>query len=170
MRAQIFKIKSILLISLCILIFSGFKHPFYLSVTELKFNAAEQRIQGSVKIFVNDLEASLKTIHKKPVDLINIKDTLTTQRILQNYLSSHLSIQVNGKFIDYQQIGFEREQETIWLFIESSVCETPKKVSIQNSILYDQLPQQMNIVHFEVLDQTKSSKLNFPDRALEFHF
>jgi len=85
-------------ISAVILIFFlvSFRHPFYLSVTDLKYNVKEKALQGSLKIFVNDLEGTLKKIKKQTVDLVNIKDTTETETILKNYLTSHISLKVNG--------------------------------------------------------------------------
>jgi hypothetical protein len=148
----------------------SFAHPFYLSVTDLKYNAKEQALQGSVKIFVNDLEATLKKITNTTVDLIHIKDSASTIGLLKNYLNSHLSLQLNGKARTFDLIGFEREEEALWMYVEFKKCETPKLIQISNSILFEQLPGQTNIVHLEVNGAQKSSKATNPDRNFSFDF
>lgn len=161
-------LKKILPLSILAALLS-FSHPFYLGVTDLKYNAKEQALQGTVKLFVNDLEAALKKLNKRPVDLINIKDSVSTKNSLQHYLDTHLLVQVNGKAGKLNCIGFEREEEAIWMYVEMS-CPTPKKIHLQNSLLYDYLPGQSNIVHLEVNGIKKSLKNNHPDRDFDFDF
>lgn len=149
---------------------SAFKHPFYLSVTDLKYNAKEKALQGSVKLFVNDIEAALKNANGKTVDLIHPKDTLQSKQQLDQYLKKHLSFNINAKPLSYSLLGFEREEEAIWAYIEIRNCPLPKKVNIENSLLYDLLSGQSNIVHLDVNGNKKSSKVDNPDKALLFEF
>lgn len=154
---------------LCLIIFcTASKHPFYLSVTDLKYNEKEKVLQGSVKMFTNDLEDALKKIYRQPVDLINTKDTVGTRKLLIDYLKKRLSIQVNGSIKNYELIGFEREQEAVWLYIEAKNCPPPKKIGFENTLLYDFLKEQMNIVHLEVGEQKKSLKVNYPEKQMAF--
>src|SRR5882757_3535962 len=100
--------KKILMVSILIFLFS-FKHPLYLSVTDLKYSIKEKALQGSVKLFTNDLEDALKKTHRQTIDLINPKDTAKTKKILEEYLRKRLSINVNDEFKKYEFIGFEHE-------------------------------------------------------------
>ncbi len=161
--------KKVLLLSLIFLL-ASFMHPFYLSVTDLKYNPKEQALQGSVKLFTSDFESTLKKLYKQPVDLINTKDTVKTKAFLDDYLKKNLSIQVNGVRKTYEFIGFEQEQEAVWLYIEVTNCPLPKTVSFKNSILYESLQDQMNIVHLDVKGVKKSSKVNNPETELKFDF
>lgn len=154
---------------LLILLFS-FKHPFYLSVTDLKYNVGEKALQGNVKIFTNDLEGALKKIHGQTVDLINPKDTLKTKKILEDYLKKRLSLTINGQSKTYDVLGFENEQEAIWLYIEIKNCPLPKKIEVDNTLLYDYIKDQTNIIHLEVKAQKKSLKVGNPERLAVFEF
>jgi len=49
-------------------------HPFYVSVTEIRHNAAQQELQVSSRIFYDDLERTLKTEYKTPVDILHPAD------------------------------------------------------------------------------------------------
>jgi hypothetical protein len=160
-------LKKILPFSL--LLFWSFTHPFYLGVTSLEYNTREKMLQGSVKLFVNDLEDALKRSTKKPVDLIHVKDTVRTTILLMNYLSSHFHLQVNGKPVKYEFLGFELEEEALWMYVEYK-CEAPKKIQIQNSLLFDYLPNQSNIVHIDVNGTRKSAKTSNPNKDFMFEF
>lgn len=161
--------KKILVLGLLRLLFS-FKHPFYLSVTNLKYNANEKALQGSVKLFINDIEDALKRTQNHTVDLINPKDTLKTQLILEDYLKKRLSLSLNNEQKNFQVLGFEREQEAIWIYIEFKDCKFPKTLTLKNSLLYDFIKGQSNIIHIEVNGEKKSFKLNNPETVAVFEF
>lgn len=148
----------------------AFKHPFYLSVCDLKYNAKEQALQGSVKLFTNDLEDALKKLENKPIDLIHPKDTAATNKLLFLYLQKRLHFTINGKSLTYTMLGFEQEQEAVWIYVEIPKCPAPKKVEIENTLLYDFISGQSNIVHLEVGNQQKSLKVDCPDKKLTFEF
>lgn len=148
----------------------GFKHPFYLGVTDLKFNVKEKALQGSVKLFINDLEGALKKANNKTIDLINVKNKEEITFILSDYLKKHFALKVNGKACAYKLIGFEKEEEALWMYVEFEKSDIPKKVEIENTLLYDHLKEQMNITHIEVNNTKKSLKTNNPEKTLQFEF
>ncbi|MDX2172841.1 MAG: DUF6702 family protein [Bacteroidota bacterium] len=153
-----------------LLFFSAFKHPFYLGVADLKYNSTEKSIQGSIKLFTNDFENALKKDTKQTVDLINAKDKALTKKIITDYLTKYFNLKLNGETKSYTVIGFEREQEAVFTYIEFKNCETPKTIEIENSLLYDSFKEQMNIVHFELSGTKKSVKVNNPDKKITFNF
>lgn len=150
--------------------FYSFKHPFYLSVVDLKYNNKEQLMQGSIKVFVNDFEDALTKLKGKRVDLIHPSDKKYTEKLISDYLLKRFYIQLEKKQLNYTIIGYEIEQEATWVYIETETCANPKKIEIENSILYDFLKGQANIIHIEVNGETKSSKVNCPDKNVIFEF
>jgi len=161
--------KKIFMLGVLVFLFS-FKHPFYLGVVDLKYNAKEKALQGSVKLFTNDLEGALKKINKQTIDLINPKDKEKTKKRLEDYLKKHLGLKVNNAQVSYECLGFEHQDEAIWIYIELPDCASPKKIEIENSLLYDYISGQSNIVHIEVNSERKSFKVNNPDRLMVFEF
>lgn len=146
------------------------KHPFYLSVSDLKYNAKEKTMQVAVKLFTSDLEEALKKIYAKPVDLINGKDKQAINKLLTDYIQKHFVLKVGGKTLKFDFIGFEQEEEAVWVYIEYKNCPKPKKVEIENSLLYDFIQTQINIVNLEVEGIKKSSKVTNPEKKLSFDF
>ncbi|MDI1353426.1 MAG: hypothetical protein PSX36_00820 [bacterium] len=149
---------------------TSFGHPFYLSVTDLKFNPKERALQGYVKIFTSDLENALRKTTGAPVDLIHPKDSLKLKQILLNYLEKHLSLTINKKKYSYELLGFEHEEEAIWSYVQVNNCPFPTEILVHNSILYDFIKDQSNIVQLEVNGAKKSSKVNCPEKELRFEF
>jgi hypothetical protein len=166
MPVQNFKSATFFALCVSLLVLSSFNHPFYLSVTELRYNEEQMRAQGFVKVFTNDLEDALKKLGERPVDLLNNKDTAMVTKTLRQYLAKRLSMQFDNKSIGYQVIGYENEEESTWIYIESNTCSSPKTIKIQNRILYDFLPRQMNIVHFEAAGRRESSRVTNPESEL----
>lgn len=145
-------------------------HPFYLSVCDLKYNSNSKKLEGTVKVFCNDLEEALKRLEQKPVDLIHAKNKTEILVLLGNYLSKRLSFTSKGQTIKYELLGYEIEEESLWIYLESESMPSPKSLSIENSILYDFLKEQMNIVNLEIAGEQKSWKLSFPEKRVVFDF
>lgn len=158
--------KNIILI--CGLLLAGRPHPFYLSVTNIKFNEKNKSMELSCKLFTNDLEDALKRTAKKSVDIINPKDKKETEKILFDYISKRLIINLNGKTKNLKYIGYEKEEDVIWVYLEIEKCEKPKQINISNSLLYDFLKEQINLVQVESGNYKQSSKVSNPEKELKF--
>ncbi len=161
--------KKILLLSAWLLFVSS-GHPFYLGVTDLNYKPKEQTIQGTVKLFTNDLETALGKINKKKVDLFHVTDTATTHTLLSLYLKTHLSMELNSKARSFDFIGFEKEEEATLLYIEFKNCEYPERMQLKNRLLYDFLPAQTNIVRISIHDSFQSLKAINPESDFLFDF
>ncbi len=145
-------------------------HPFYLSVTELNYDDKEKNIQISCKIFIDDFEKTLRSTLKTEIDLIHPKNRPLTEKHINDYLQKHLLLKVNFKNVQYHCIGYEIEEEAAWCYFESDKIETPYKFEITNSILYESLTDQINIVHAIVNGKRKSAKIGFPEKLVQFEF
>jgi hypothetical protein len=159
-----------LLFVLLTFLFTGAGHPFYQSVTDLKFNAKEKRIQGFVKIFTNDFEWTLKKTAGSPVDLLNGKDTNLVLRKIGSYITAHLDIKINGQSIKYSTIGYENDDGATFVYVESEKCMVPLQIALVNSLLCGYFKEQTNIIHVEVNGAKKSTKLTCPNNETQFRF
>lgn len=154
---------------LALLLLSAF-HPYFVSITDIKYKEEEKTLQVSCRTFTNDLETALRKIYKKPIDLLNPKDKVVMEKTLAHYILNHLKITVDGKLQTLNFIGYEKEEEAVWSYFEIKNIETPKVISIENTLLYEYLPQQINMVHTEVKGNKQSSKVTNPEKSLEFKF
>ncbi len=163
------KLAKLFLLAFIFLSFKN-KHPFYLSVAELTYNAKSQTLQASVKLFTNDIEDALKKIYKQPVDLINGKDKEAINKLLLDYIQKRFLVKADGKTLTFNLIGFENEEEAVWVYLESKNLAAPKKLEVENTLLFDFLKSQINIVNCDVNGVTKSSKVINPKKSLFFEF
>jgi hypothetical protein len=150
--------------------FHSLKHPFYIGVIDIKHDVKQHTLNISVKLFTNDIEEALKKTTTKSIDLLNPKNKAEMEIELMNYFKKRLSILVNNKATSIDFIGFEREEDAIWAYLEVKKVAIPKNIIIDTKLLYDFLPQQSNIIHAEVNGAKKSSKVNNPDSKVEFNF
>lgn len=145
-------------------------HPFYVSVTEIRHNAAQQELEVSCRIFYDDLEMALKTAYKVPVDIVHPANRKTVDGFIADYLKQHLRITIDGKPVTLQYLGYQIEEDAAWCFLEVKQVPAVKKVRILNDILYSQHANQINMMHVIVKDQRKSTKLDNPEQQADFAF
>lgn len=143
-------------------------HPFYLSVTEIKYNSKSKSTEIACKMFTNDLEDALKKTTGKKIDLINPVNKEETGKILFEYIEKRLKINTNQKPQKLNYIGFEKEDDVIWTYMEIKNSDQPKTIFIENKLLYDYLKEQINIVHVEAGKYKESGKVTYPDYILQF--
>jgi hypothetical protein len=164
-----YKLKITLCASIIFLLLSAF-HPYYVSVTEIKYKEPEKTLQISCRTFTNDIETALRKIYNKPIDILHPKDKAVAEKTLAHYILDHLKISVDGKTQTLNFIGYEKEEEAIWSYFEIKNMKEPKTISIENTLLYEYLPQQINMVQIEVKGNKQSSKVTNPEKKLEFKF
>lgn len=160
------KVLALFLVFFCF----AFKHPFYLSVTDLTYVTSQHRFGGTIKVFTNDLEEALKRLVGKKVDLIHPENKEEVLKILKSYFEERLKFKISDTTLTFNLLDFESEEGSLWLYIESEKCHKPKTMKIENGILYDFIGEQINIVTIELDGQKKSWKVNNPEKSILFEF
>lgn len=150
--------------------FNNVKHPYYVNVIDIKYDIKQKTLQVSARLFTNDLEDALRKTDNKAIDLLNPKVKSEVDSALFHYIKQRLHISINAKAQKISYIGYEKEEESIWTYLEIKNAVPPKTLSIDSKLLYDFLPQQTCIFHVEVKGIKKSSKVNNPDSKAEFSF
>jgi hypothetical protein len=149
---------------------SGMVHPFHVSVIEINHNNTDKSLEISCKIFTDDFERVLAKNYKTKVDLIHPTNKAATDTLIKKYLTSHLTVRVNGKPVNFTYLGSENEEAATYGYMEVMQVSTAAKIDITTNIMYDQFDDQVNIMHVIVGGQRKSSKLNYPDKTASFSF
>ncbi|MGV3586291.1 MAG: DUF6702 family protein [Adhaeribacter sp.] len=140
-----------------------FLHPFYVSVTEVNHNQKTKSLEISTKIFFNDLEVALEKQSKTQLDILKPTDKNRVDQVLNQYLTKHLQLQVNGKPVNLKYLGFEIEQDAAWCYLEVPQVSRIKQIQIENSVLFAEHDSQTNMVHITVNGNRKSTKLDNPE-------
>jgi len=147
-------------------------HPFYVSVTEIHYNAENRSLEISVKIFTDDLEVTLNKAFNKQLDLMNPEkdDVEEINALLKAYMRRHLVLIADGKRLMFNIVGFEREKEAIWSYYEVENLPPFQELTVHNAILYDQFKEQINLVHVTNNGKRRSGKVNYPKTELKLNF
>ncbi len=165
-------VKLIILCFFALVLTSAYivKHPFYMSVSEIKYDAQQKTLQISIKQFTSDLETALRKVSGKKIDILHPKVKSEVDTTLFKYIDKRFQMKVNNKLCQLKYIGYEKEEEAIWTYLEVENIDLPKKVEISDGLLYDYISQQINLVKFTVGANTQSSKCTNPSKEISFSF
>lgn len=139
--------------------FLGWKvlfHPFYISLTEIRYNQTYQSLEIAQKIFWDDLEIALGEKFNTKVDFLNPKNKADLEKMVQAYLLEKNEIKVNGQKVVISYLGYEIEEEAAWFYLEAKDIPVPNKVEIKNEVLISNFESQQNIVNFYLEKSPKS--------------
>lgn len=145
-------------------------HPYFVSVTEMEYNATDRSVEISCKIFTDDFEKTLRSTYHTKIDLLHPNNKAAMEIIVHDYIKNHVQIMVNEKQLQLQFLGYEQQQEGIVSFYQATNIEAVKKIDITNTILYSYSPMQINIMHAIVGGQRQSTKLTYPEKTTAFLF
>lgn len=148
----------------------AFKHPIFMSVTEIEHNAKDKTLEISCKIFTDDFERTLRQAYKGTVDLINPKDKAAMNKLVKDYVQTHLSIAADGKKVALQFIGYEQQEEGILSYFQADNIASVKKIDVTDNILYEYKKEQIEIIHVTVAGNRKSTRLDNPQDKCSFEF
>lgn len=145
-------------------------HPFHVSVVEINHNATDKTLEISCKIFTDDFEKVLEQNYKTKVDLINPPNKAAMDTLVKKYIISHLSLSADGKPLKLVYVGFERENEAVYGYIQVDNIASVKKIDITNKLMHDLFTDQINLMHVIVGGNRKSTKLDYPQTNASFSF
>lgn len=154
-----------------VLAFWLFIHPIHISVTEIEFDEKEQSLEIMMRVFVDDLELTLRNSLNQPdLDVLNPGNGMTTDGLVGDYLKNHFKISLDDKPHRIHYLGHEREAEAFILYVEVTGVRKWKTISIYNDIIMATHDDQSNLVHVYVNDNVKSLRLtrNTPADKLTF--
>ncbi len=131
-------------------------HPFYISVTDMVYNAGERRFEIAQKIFWDDLEVALGSKFGEKVNFLKPESADKLDQMIEMYLFQHNEIRVNGELIKLNYLGYEVEEDAAWFYIESEVVTEPKEIKVRNTMLFEDFHTQQNIVNVYIGKSPKS--------------
>ena len=134
-------------------------HPFFISLTEVRYNAGSKKMELAQKIFWDDLEVALSKEAGVTVDFLKPKDKAKLESQVKAYLLKHTQVWVNGKLVPLTYVGYEVEEDAAWFYLESTATTIPKTVEVQNTLLLRDFDGQQNIVHVYLNSKSPKSLL-----------
>jgi hypothetical protein len=137
-----------------------FLHPIHLSVSEINYSEKDKSLQITSRIFLDDLELSIRTERKQPdLDLLEPGAGLTTEQLISQYVSKHFSVKLDGKVQKMNFLGVEREDPAIICYIEIENVKKFKTIEVKNEIIMETHDDQSNLIHVTYKGPVKSLRL-----------
>jgi len=123
-------------------------HEFHMSKCEIAFNEAEQALQISLHIFIDDLETALAAKGFSNLYICTDKEQAEAEQYIVAYLQETFALQVDGKALSYSFLGKEPSDdlEGLWCYLEIKTVASIQQLKVRNQILTQAFDDQRNIV------------------------
>jgi len=139
--------------------FAAWLHPMHVSVTEIEMDEKEKRLEIMMRVFVDDLEITLRRNFKQPeLDVLEPKGQ-TLDELMTAYLKGRFQIALDGKQQIVKYLGHERDHEAFIFYVEVDKVKKWKSIQIQNSIITEIYDDQSNLVHVTLAETVRSLRL-----------
>ena len=136
-------------------------HPIHLSICEIEYDQSRQALEITHRIFIDDLELSLRNKYSlQTLDITLPNNGMTTDEMVRDYLKDNFQLAVNGKDFPYDYLGHEVEGDILYCYVEAIKVKKLKKIRVQNKILHELYDDQTNLVHVNNGNGIKSLKLD----------
>jgi hypothetical protein len=146
-------------------------HPIHISVTEINYNEKSKSLQITNRVFTDELELGVRAQRKEAeLDLLEPKNGITTKQLVQDYLTTHIKIKIDGKPVKLNFLGFEREDISIVSYIEIENVKKLKTIEVFNDIITEIHDDQSNLVHVTYKSPVKSTRLTRDNTTETFTF
>jgi hypothetical protein len=146
-------------------------HPLHISVTEIEFDEKDKALEIMMRVFIDDLETTLRTkINQPELDILNLKGGLTVDQLMRDYLAGHFSIALDGKPQKVKYLGHETDGNAFIFYIEVSNVKKWKTIKVQHDGMTEVFDDQSNLINVTVRGNVKSLRLtkDTPVNSLTF--
>ncbi|HEY5919200.1 MAG TPA: DUF6702 family protein [Chryseolinea sp.] len=134
-------------------------HPLHVSVTEIEMDNKDKRLEIMMRVFMDDLEVTLREKYKMPdLDVLNPKGR-TVDQMMEDYLKLHFKIALDNKAQVMKYLGHEQEGDAFIFYIEVEKVKKWKTIQIQNDIIMETYDDQSNLVHVTSNETVRSLRL-----------
>ncbi len=145
-------------------------HPFYVSMTEIKHNAKDKRMEVSCRMFFDDFEHILEKKYNVQIDILKPADRKKVDLIIADYIKKHVRIKVDGKAITLNYLGYQIDEDACWCYFEVNNIRKVNRLEVFNDLLFTEHKPQINMLQVTVKGKEKTTKLDNPQSTAVFNF
>lgn len=152
--------------------YTSSNHKFYLSVTQLQYEVEKGRITSISRLFIDDLEMTLKARYEHEFALATENESEQTRHFLAKYLDSKLQLSMGDHPLVMNFVGYTYQNDQIVVLSEFTVPIELKNdpIRVINRLLTDAISEQQNLVHFRLGDRKQSEVLTKERDEFEFRY
>lgn len=134
-------------------------HPLHLSVSDVVYQPESNSLEITQRLFSDDLEDALRNFSGQKADVLNPPDPEQLSALIGDYLLEHFRLQLNGKPVQLNYLGYEIEGEAVWVYLEVPGVRRVREIGIQNTTFFELFDDQVNLINIEKDGEIRSLKL-----------
>ena len=135
-------------------------HPYHVSLAEMEFNAKSARWEVALRLHPGDLDAALSRQQQRRVVLEN-ESPEAARRMAEAYLNKRFRILGDkpARQSTLRWVGMEMTNKFVWWYFELQPADLPRPLRLENRVLMEIEPTQVNTVN--LLGGIKTQSLVF---------
>lgn len=135
-------------------------HPIHVSITEVDYSEKNKSLQMTLRIFVDDLELSIRNQLTKPeLDLLNPGEGTTTDQLVKQYLADKFLVKVDKKLMRQNFLGHEIEGAAMICYIEIENIKKFNTLEFTNRLIQETHEDQSNLINVNYQGKVRSLRL-----------
>ena len=142
----------------------GLSHPFFIAVIEAEYSSKTKELGISIKVYPDDLEATLRQATHKTVSF-SATNKEENNKLVESYIKSHLGVKINGIQKPFEYLGYEYSNDGIFVYCSIPALKNIKSIEVDTDMMYEYKEEQTNIVHIIIDGKRNSFKLNAPNKS-----
>lgn len=119
-------------------------HTFYVSLTTIDHNAAEQSLEITMRLFADDLERAVARETGTPLTHGQPGFDAAVHAVVQRALTVR---QADGRPVTLTWVGLENKVDVTWVYVEAPQVPSTAGLTLRDTIFMDLFPDQVNMVH-----------------------
>jgi len=145
-------------------------HSFFVSFTDINFNVKSQSVEICSRVFTDDLEKAYRAKNNKMIDFSETTYKAEADKFLTAYFHEKIKIAINNKPESLYYLGYETNEDAVWIYFQIKSVSVVKSMRVTNTILYDMIDSQSNIMQVTVGSNKQNTKLDNPSKTAVFNF
>lgn len=130
----------------------------------MEFDADKNRITAISRVFVDDLEETLRQRYDVQLALGTDREDEKASFYIRRYMEQKLTVEINNVPLKFSFAGFTYQNDQIVLLSEFSIIDSDEyEIKVTNTLITDAYSEQQNLVHFR-MNQKKQSEVLTKER------
>ena len=131
-------------------------HPYYVSTMEIDYRPNRSALQITIRVFTDDWQLMINTVYDQDLRLDPDSDAAQTVIHSSDYLQKEIELKLNDTEVQPVFLGRDYQNDQIVFYLEVKDVAELKTLAFSNSILFELLEGQQNIVRIKTPTKRKS--------------
>ena len=138
-----------------LLAIGAWAHGVHASLTSIDFNSQTNALEITIVMTADDLEMLLRRETGRQIELDR---TPGAEKLVYEYVKKSLALRTRGgEAVALDWVGMEVRTAKLTVFMEAKALKSPAGMTIRNELLFDMLPDQVNMLAVKRDHKGKSS-------------